>query len=168
MTDALYESVVNGSEYDLEEALKHNRSVYLAKTTARQMLEIEEQFVEKEKKGCSINYALALLSKMRKAGHEESYLAITLKPNKENGLKTKCYATVYYRKNGAWYIADPMADIEEKNQQFKYKSIPIRLYRKINEEVRIFDPNGISGDYEFYGEFMNRPALILLDPHHYH
>ena len=61
-----------------------------------------------------------------------------------------------------------MADIEEKNQQFKYKAIPIRLYRKINEEVRIFDPNGISGDYEFYREFMNRPALILLDPHHYH
>jgi hypothetical protein len=161
MTDALYESVVNGSEYDLEAALKHNRSLYLAKTIARQMPEIEEQFVEKEKKGCSINYALALLSKMRKAGRRESYLAITLKPNKENGLKTECYATVYYRKSGAWYIADPMADIEEKNQQFKYKAIPIRLYKKINEEVWIFDPNGVSGDYEFYKEFMNSPELVL-------
>lgn len=161
MTDALYESVVNGNEYDLEVAAKHNKSVYLAKVPARQMLEIEEQFVEKEKKGCSINYALALLSKMRKAGHEESYLAITLKPNKENGLKTESYATVYYRKNGAWYIADPMADIEEKNQQFKYKAIPIRTYKKINGEIWIFDPNGKNGDYEFYEEFMNRQELIL-------
>lgn len=161
MDDSLYVSVVNGGEYNFEVAAKHNKKVHLSKVPARQMLEIEEQFVEEEKKGCSINYALALLSKMRKAGHEESYLAITLKPNKENGLKTKCYATVYYRKNGAWYIADPMADIEEKNQQFKYKAIPIRLYRKINEEVMIFDPNGVSGDYEFYREFMNRPELIL-------
>lgn len=161
MDDSLYVSVVNGGEYNFEVAAKHNKKLHLSKVTARQMPEIEEQFLEKEKKGCSINYALALLSKMRKAEYEESYLAITLKPNKENGQRTKSYATVYYRKNGAWYIADPMADILEKNQQFKYKAIPIKQYVKANVAVWIFDPNGVSGDYEFYEEFMNRPELVL-------
>lgn len=161
MDDSLYVSVVNGGEYNFEVVAKHNKKVHLSKVPARQMLEIEEQFVEEEKKGCSINYALALLSKMRKAGHEESYLAITLKPNKENVQRTESYATVYYRKNGAWYIADPMADIMERNQQVRYKAIPIRQYVKANVVVWIFDPNGVSGDYEFYREFMNRPELIL-------
>lgn len=50
MTDALYESVVNGSEYDLEEALKHNRSVYLAKLQQGKCWKSKNNLLKKRKK----------------------------------------------------------------------------------------------------------------------
>ena len=83
----------------------------------------------------------------------EAYLAITMTQDSLNGKKNKCYASVYYKLNDSWYVADPVEEIKEGIKDLF--EIPLFVFRRKKGKMWIYNPYGENGEMEFFKEFLH-------------
>lgn len=156
--EKMYKNVVTGNEYNYEKANEHHAMLIAAKTIARDMPEVETEFISKNHCGCCLHYGMALFKLMRDAGLE-AYISITLEENPETGKMTDNHVSVCYVKDGKRFIADPVETV--KTGEGEFFNIPIEEYSKANGTVWIYDPYGEYGNELFYQGFLAHPIDVF-------
>ena len=149
----IYLKVIKGNMYDSEMEICHQTEVAEKKVKAKDLPEMEMQFLLKYHKGCSIHYAMTLYKMLYDAG-KEAYIAIT---ERDSVVKYKrdIYMSVYYIEDGVNMIADPAEAIKTKKEA--YYAIPIEEYRKKYGTIWLYDPYGEYGEKLFFEGFLNHP-----------
>lgn len=153
-----YMEVVTGKKYDLEGATKHNNAMAAAKVKAKDMPNIEANFVRLNNYGCCLHYGMTLYKKLREQ-LVISFIAITLEENPETQEKSDMHVSVCYTINGKRYIADPVETV--KRGKGEYFDIPIDYYNLTQGTIWLFDPYGEHGDELFFKDFLCHPVEII-------
>ena len=154
----MYEKVVTGNAYEYEKANAHHAVLTQAKTLAKDMPQVETEFISENHCGCCLHYSMALYKLMKEAGIE-AYISVTLEENPVTKKLTDNHISVCYVKDGERYIADPVETA--KTGKGEYFDIPIEEFAKVNGTIWIYDPYGEYGNELFYDGFLNHPLEIF-------
>ena len=153
-----FTSLVKGKQYDYNLAARHNLEMSEAKVKARELPAIEEKFLEENEKGGCLQISLALLKRIHETG-KEAYLALSITQNPRTGEYNEYYASVYYRAQGSWGIADPVESVKEGKEEIYV--VPVYIYQQKHGKIWLYDLYGEHGDKEFFKEFLHYPVLVL-------
>ena len=95
----MYEKVVTGNAYEYEKANAHHAVLTQAKTLAKDMPQVETEFISENHCGCCLHYSMALYKLMKEAGIE-AYISVTLEENPVTKIRlTPNGKTLYYQRN---------------------------------------------------------------------
>ena len=153
-----FTSLIKGKQYDYNLAARHNLEMAEAKVKAKDLPAIAEKFLEDNGKGGCLHISLALLKRIRETG-KEAYLALSITANPKTGENNEYYASVYYRSQGRWYIADPVEAIKTEKEEIYI--VPIHIFKQKYGTIWIYDLCGEHGDKEFFKDFLRYPILVL-------
>lgn len=160
--EEIYNQVTIGMKYDLPFASNQQRVLAEVRTKARYIPLLMSILLKEEKRGCCLNFSLAMVHLLHRAGIE-AYLAASPEENPTTGERTHMHASVYYVQNGEGFFADPVGTVKDgKKKRFQ---IPVQDFKEEmllpGEAVSIFDLYGEMGENEFFGDFTRHPKEKL-------
>ena len=154
----IYKKVTEGGVYDYPFAGKQQKTLMNVKTRAELMPELVWTLLKNEKRGCCLNYALAMVHLLHKEGIEV-YLATTPEANPDTGERTHMHASVCYVQNGEKFFADPVATVKDgKQARFQISQGEFKKEMLLEGEcISIFDLYGENKNKLFFGDFIFNP-----------
>ena len=154
----IYKKVTEGGVYDYPFAGKQQETLINLKTRAELMPEVIWTWMKSEKRGCCLNFALAMVHLLHKEGIEV-YLATTPEANPQNGQRTHLHASVCYVKNGEMLFADPVATVKDGKQDcFQISLDEFKKDMLLEGEcISIYDLYGENKKKLFFGDFTFYP-----------
>ena len=142
-----YNKTTKGMVYDLPFAASN---MGLFNKPAKEVPKMFYDFVMREKKGCCIYFAMAMIHLLNEEGID-AYLVST---PEGNGQK----ASVGYKLDGVMYVADPVETV--KGTKGDFVKIPLEEFASQFAWTNVYDPYGETSDRFFLageGGFMEYP-----------
>lgn len=154
----IYKKVTEGGVYDYPFACKQQETFINLKIRAELMPEVVWTLLKNEKRGCCLNYALAMVHLLHSEGMEV-YLATTPEANPNTGERTHMHASVCYLQNGEKFFANPVATVKDgKQARFQISLDEFKKEMLLEGEcISIFDLYGENKEKLFFGDFTFDP-----------
>lgn len=155
----MYKQVVTGNRYDYKEAMDHNLQMMHRQVKARELPDIEAEFVAENHVGCCLHYGMTLFKGLRDAGYE-AYIAISMEENPITGQKTDNHVSVLYVVDGQKFIADVVETVKTGEVE-RFMQIKVNDFCRDHGMVWVYDPDGEHGDVLFFEGFLGYPVQIF-------
>lgn len=156
--EEIYNQVTVGMKYDINYASNQQRIFARVKPKAKCMPILMSTLLKDEKRGCCLNFSLAMVHLLHRAGIE-AYLAASPEENPITGKRTHMHASVYYVQNGEGFFADPVGTVKDgKKERFQISVQDFKEEMLLpGEAISIFDVYGKMGENEFFRDFTSHP-----------
>lgn len=155
----MYDQVTTGNRYDYKEASNHNLLMMQRQVTARELPDIEAEFVAQNHVGCCLHYGMTLFKRLRDAGYE-AYIAISMEENPITGQKTDNHVSVLYVVDGQQFIADVVETVKTGESE-RFMRISVNDFCRDNGMIWVYDPYGEHGEVLFFEGFLGHPTQIF-------
>lgn len=160
--ERIFKQVTTGMQYDISFANAQQRILASNQTKAKDIPLLMSNSLKEEKRGCCLNFSLAMIHLLHEEGIE-AYLAASPEVNPATGERTHMHASVYYVQNGVKFFADPVSTVKEgKKNRFKISEQDFKEEMLLSgEAISIFDLYNEMGEHNFFGEFTTFPKIKL-------
>lgn len=157
--ESIYRNLVMEGKYDCDGAARHRRRLKNCNVKAKEMPAREAEYVLHNRRGDSLQYAMALFKMLRDANIEAYIALVVVDRHRKQPKMNDHFGVCYIDAKGKVYIADPIATIMKKGE-IEHHRIPIEEYARRKGKIRMYDPYGVYGEKLFFESFLENPKGI--------